>query len=102
MPRYCVTAPHKAIIAIRNDLAGGDIDGVTGISAPRPVQGEFAERPSHRQLELWELLVSFASGVASDAAYDALRVLLAKHPDVRHVHEADADAADSSDGDEGS
>lgn len=102
MSRYRVTAPHHAITAFRNDLVSGDIDGVAAISAPRPAEARLAERRSHGQMEVWELIISFASGVASNAAYDALRALLAKHPDVRRVDEVDADAADTPDGDEGS
>ena len=102
MPRYRVTAPHHAITEIRDDLASGAIDGVTAISEPRPAQAGLAERRSHGQMEVWELIVLFAGGVASNAAYDALRAVFAKHPDVRQVDEVDAGSADTADADEGS
>ena len=102
MPRYRVAAPHHAITEIRDDLASRAVNGMTAISAPRPAQAGLAERRSHGQMEVWELIVSFASGVASNAAYDALRAALAKHPDVRQVDEVDAGSADTADVDEGS
>lgn len=59
-------------------------------------------RRPHGQLEVWELIIGLASGMASNAAYDALKAMLAKHPDVRQVDEIDGDGPESSDGDEGS
>lgn len=101
MLRYRVTAPERAITAIRDELATGAIEGVTDVSVPRPAPVGFVERRPHGQMEVWELIIGFASGVASNAVYDGLKALLAKHPDVRQVDEVDAQDAEA-DSDEGS
>lgn len=102
MPRYRVTAPQHAITAIRDELAGGETEGVTDVSVPRPAPAGLVERRPHGQMEVWELIISLASGVASNAAYDALKAVLAKHPDVRRVDEIDGQDPEGSGGDEGS
>lgn len=101
MPRYRVTAPQHAITAIRNELASGAIEGVAEVSPPRPAPGSIVERRPHGQMEVWELIIGLASGVASNAAYDALKAMLAKHPDVRQIDEIDGQDPEASDGDEG-
>jgi hypothetical protein len=102
MPRYRVSAPQHAITAIRDELASGAVEGVADVSTPRPAPASLIDRRPHGQMEVWELIISLASGVASNAAYDALKAMLAKHPDVRRVDEIDAEGSEASDGDEGS
>jgi len=102
MPRYRVSAPQHAITAIRDELASGVVEGVADVSMPRPAPVSLIDRRAHGQMEVWELIVSLASGVASNAAYDALKAMLAKHPDVRQVDKIDGEGPEASVGDEGS
>jgi hypothetical protein len=77
------------------ELADGALPGAQ-VEGPRPAAApKLVERQSLGQLELWEVIVSFATGVASSAAYDAIEALLAGHRDVARVEQL-ADTATSS------
>jgi hypothetical protein len=102
MPRYRITASQQALTEIRDELSSAEIEGVTDLTAPQPAPSGLLDRRPHGQMEVWELIISLATGVGSNAAYDALKALLAKHPDVTLVEELDTPDPEASGSDAGS
>jgi hypothetical protein len=77
---FRVVAPRAALVDIRQEFD----DGLLGVGEIdlRPLPTQLADRRPLAQMELWELVVSFALGIGSNAAYDGVRAIVERRGDV--------------------
>jgi hypothetical protein len=73
----CVRGARAHIEALRAVIRDSEFDGIE-VSGPLPSKGNLLSRTPLGQSGIFELLISVAASMASSAAYDGVKLLIAQ------------------------
>jgi esterase/lipase superfamily enzyme len=85
-----VRGNRSALIELRQELEAEFNDQQVVISEPTPYIPLLAERPTYRQIELFDIIITVAINLASSAVYEHLKRIISdyKHQRSIQVHES--------------